>query len=274
MKILSIDIGIKNLAFCLFHKPTDAGDFVISNWGIINISEKETINCGFSDKNGPCPKPAKYRKDETCFCLKHSKKQSFDIPSAELKPSYISKQKIQRLCEIADKYKIVYDKPVKKAVLASLINEHSNTNCFQEIETKNASKIDLISVGMNIKWKLDDMFKNEHMIDYVIIENQISPIAIRMKTIQGMIAQYFIMCPVGVDKIEFVSASNKLSDCEAKDKTNYKDRKKLGIQKCLEIITTDHRFNDKIEFFDSHNKQDDLSDAFLQGMWFIKNRGL
>ena len=274
MKLLSIDVGIKNLAFCLFDKPNDAGDFTISKWGIINISEKETLSCGFIDKTGGCNKPAKFRKDDACFCLKHSKKQSFDIPSSELKPSYISKQKIQRLCEIADKYKIVYDKPVKKCVLVSLINEHSTANCFQEIETKNASKIDLISVGMNIKWKFDDLFKNEQMIDYVVIENQISPIAIRMKTIQGMIAQYFIMCPIGVDKIEFVSASNKLSDCDAKDKTNYRDRKKLGIQKCLEIITTDHRFNDKIEFFDHHNKQDDLSDAFLQGMWFIKNRNI
>jgi hypothetical protein len=51
-----------------------------------------------------------------------------------------------------------------------------------------------------------------------------------MKTIQGMIAQYFIMSEVAVDKIEFVAASNKLKDCDEKDKSSYKARKQLGIK--------------------------------------------
>ena len=95
-----------------------------------------------------------------------------------------------------------------------------------------------------------------------------------MKTIQGMISQYFIMKNNNI-QIEFISASNKLKDFlpkEKEEKLDYKQRKKLGIQTCLEIITTDFRFKDWETFFNKHQKKDDLSDCFLQGMWFIKHK--
>ena len=109
-------------------------------------------------------------------------------------------------------------------------------------------------------------------IDYVIIENQIGPLAIRMKTLQGMIVQYFIMSNLDVQHIEFISASNKLKDCDTKDKEKYIDRKKLGIAKCLGVISSDFRFNEHLNYFNEHKKKDDLSDAFLQGLWFINNK--
>jgi hypothetical protein len=89
-----------------------------------------------------------------------------------------------------------------------------------------------------------------------------------MKTIQGMIVQYFIMSNLNVSNIEFISAANKLKDCDAKDKEKYSDRKKLGIAKCLGILTDDFRFHEHLGYFNSHKKKDDLSDAFLQGMWY------
>ena len=96
-----------------------------------------------------------------------------------------------------------------------------------------------------------------------------------------MISQYFIMCEPSATNIQFISASNKLKFNKPKDvildendkivntKTKYSDRKKLGISKCLEIITNDFNFNDKIEYFNTHKKKDDLADSFLQGMWFV-----
>ena len=87
MKVLSIDVGIKNLAFCLFEDNT------IDKWDVVNISEQVTLYCMETEKGGQCNKQAVYTKDGKCFCLKHSKKQSFQIPSADLKPAYINKQK-------------------------------------------------------------------------------------------------------------------------------------------------------------------------------------
>ena len=51
MKILSIDVGIKNLAFCLFEKNVTNNNFKISKWDVINISEKETTFCSIIENN-------------------------------------------------------------------------------------------------------------------------------------------------------------------------------------------------------------------------------
>ena len=116
MKILSIDVGIKNLAFCLFDKSPTAEQFKVTKWDIINLSNEETFKCIFSEKNIVCNKPAKFKKDDQCFCVKHSKKQQFNIPTAEQKPSFINKQKINKLYEIADNHGIKYDKKSKKLI--------------------------------------------------------------------------------------------------------------------------------------------------------------
>jgi hypothetical protein len=271
MKILSIDVGIKNLAFCLFEKSENSDYFKITKWDTVNISEQHEIqNCIFIDKNGLCNKPAKFKTcDNQCFCLKHSKKQNYQIPTSELKSSSINKQKIQKLFEIADKYGVKYPSKIKKVDLLANINEYIKQNYLQEIEVKKAADVDLYNIGINIKTHFDKLFSEEVCIDSVIIENQISPIATRMKTIQGMLVQYFVMCPVNVKNVEFISASNKLKGCDIKDKTKYSDRKKLGIAKCLETITTDYRFSDKLDYFNAHKKKDDLADSFLQGLWFL-----
>ena len=281
MKILSVDVGIKNLSFCLFELSSvelESTNLKIIKWDNINLSEKTVRKCIEVDKNGLCDKPAKFTKDGKCFCLKHSKKQPFLQPSADLKPSYLNKQKLQNLMDIADKYKIKYENPIKKVNLIPLINEFITNKCFDAIEKTNASKVDLVTIGKNLQHKFDEIFC-DHLtsIDTIIIENQIGPIANKMKTIQGMISQYFIMKNNNI-QIEFISASNKLKDFlpkkekkeEKEEKLDYKQRKKLGIQTCLEIITTDCRFNAWTTFFNKHAKKDDLSDCFLQGMWFIK----
>ena len=273
MKILSIDVGIKNLAFCLFDKSTTNEHFKITKWDIIDISEQEnTILCGFVEKNVICNKPAKFKKDDKCYCLKHSKKQQIQIPTVEQKSSFINKQKIQKLYDIANAHKIVYEPKAKKANVVKLINDYIKDHYFESIEAVRAADVNLFNIGLNIKTKFNKLFENEAKIDYVIIENQIGPLAIRMKTIQGMIVQYFIMSLLNVEHIEFISASNKLKDCDVKDKSKYSDRKKLGIAKCLELITTDFRFVEHVDYFNKHKKKDDLSDSFLQGMWFINNK--
>ena len=287
MKVLSIDVGIKNLAFCLFDKSPTAQQFKITKWDIINISEQEdNAKCCFVEKNVVCNKPAKFKKDDTCYCLKHSKKQTLQIPTAEQKPSFINKQKIQKLYEIAEAHNIKYEAKIKKIDLINLINDYIKNNYFQSIESKHAADVDLFNIGINIKTKFNKLFEGEENIDYVIIENQISPIATRMKTIQGMIVQYFIMSNINVKHIEFISAANKLKDCVSKDtyevnnnsnkleaiangKLNYSDRKKLGVNKTLEIMEKESNYGEKIEFFKAHKKKDDLADCFLQGLWFI-----
>jgi len=273
MKILSIDVGIKNLSFCLFLTPEDnLNHLKVIQWDNIDISEKTDTKCIEIDKNGLCDKPAKFTKDSKCYCLKHSKKHNYLQPLAEFKQSYLNKQKIQSLIDIADKYKLKYDNPPKKSNILAIINEFINNNCYTAISKTNATKINLVTIGRNIQHKFDEIF-NEHLlsIDTIIIENQIGPIANKMKTIQGMISQYFIMRNNNIN-IEFISACNKLKDFLSEEKIDYKQRKKLGVQTCLGIVNNDFRFKEWNTFFAKHNKKDDLSDCFLQGIWYIKHK--
>ena len=289
MKVLSIDIGIKNLACCLFEKPSGSELFHILKWEVVNLSqEDECKTCCFQnvdDKpkkktsnkpnkiikkpvNAICGRPAKLTKDGFHYCLAHAKKQPFKIVTSDLKSAFLNKQKLQGLQDIATKYG-VHNTNIKKAELLSLINSYREKNCFENVAaSKNASEIDLVTIGKNIKTKFGLLFGDDLVIDHVIIENQISPIANRMKTIQGMVAQYFIMTGTG-HNIEFVSASNKLKAFSKEDKEKYSDRKKLGVNKTLEIMDKESNYGEKIEFFKAHKKKDDLADCFLQGLWFI-----
>lgn len=68
MKILSWDIGIKNLSYCLIE------DNKIIDWGIISL-EDEIIICNGKYKNGNCCKcKALYVKDNEGYCKRHNDK--------------------------------------------------------------------------------------------------------------------------------------------------------------------------------------------------------
>ena len=265
MKILSIDVGIKNLAYCFFEVNMNDTHPIhkITQWDVIDISSRETIKCCGLKNDKTCIEPARFKKNNKCYCTKHAKKECFIVPSAELKPSYINKQKLQKLQELSLKYNLKCEKEFKKADYMSLLNEYIADKCFEPIENKNASEVDLVHIGKNIKSKFDVLFADK--IDKLMIENQISPIANRMKTIQGMIAQYFIMRNEDI-VIDFVSASNKLKKfINNNEKTTYNERKKLSIVKCLELLQTRIEFNEWNDFFGHHKKKDDLADSFLQG---------
>ena len=93
---------------------------------------------------------------------------------------------------------------VEKIWTDTIINEFINNNCYTAIAKTNATKVDLVTIGRNIQHKFDEIL-SDHLssIDIIIIENQIGPIANKMKTIQGMISQYFIMKNDNI-QIEFI----------------------------------------------------------------------
>ena len=275
MKILSIDVGIKNLSFCLFEIDVTSKNIKILKWDNINLSvtDKNDYKCIEIDKKGLCNKPAKFSKEDKCYCLKHSKLHKYLQPTSDLKEPFLKKQKLQNLIDIADKYKLTYETHLKKSNILSVIQDFIQTNCYTPIAKTNATKVDLVTIGRNIQEKFNDIFSHIDSIDNVIIENQIGPLANKMKTIQGMISQYFIMTNNNII-IDFVSASNKLKDYLPKEKIDYKQRKKLGVETCLTIINNDLQYDEWRGFVNKHTKKDDLSDCFLQGLWFIKYRVL
>lgn len=258
MIICSIDVGIKNLSFCLFEiEEEDKEKIKILEWTIIDLSEKYELTCSSIDKNGFCGKNAKYCKNGIYYCLKHSKKEKYILPTNELKLSYLKKQKLVNLIELAIKYNINSEtninlNNIKKQELLDLFTNFSLNNCYEIVEKVNATKIDLVNIGKNIQYKFDNILdKYIQKLNIIIIENQIGPIANKMKTIQGMIAQYFIMKNNNI-KIEFINASNKLKDiCPFKQfnflvsKTDKKDEKNKYKEKVKEIENNENNINNE-----------------------------
>ena len=107
MKIASFDIGIKNMAYCVFdYSGGDAMHPAILDWNVVNLGDacKNVKNCNQRTKqNAVCNSKAKYYIGEQNFCLKHAKMTDYLTPKKEYLPSHIKKMKKDDLCEYARK---------------------------------------------------------------------------------------------------------------------------------------------------------------------------
>lgn len=133
-------------------------------------------------------------------------------------------------------------------------------------EKKTAS---LVSIGRNIRHVFDQLGLAVDC-EGVLIENQLAPLASNMKSIQCMIAQYFIMR--GVDDVHFVSPTLKLKAfAQSKDaphaRTTYKQRKSLAVEACVRLLSASGQ-DAWLAFLEQHSKKDDLCDSYLQARAF------
>ena len=269
MKILSIDVGIKNLACCLLEIVDK--ECKIFSWDIINLCNESTqdYKCSCKNKNKKdCSNIARYYcKQEIYYCLKHANENKLLIEPTELAITKLKKKKVGELEEICKKYDIkIGIKEVKKNLIEKL-ERYVKDKCLQKVRKTNANHVNLVEIGKSINEKLTHQY-GSYDIDVVLIENQISPIANRLKTIQRMIAQYFI--DKQIFDIHFVSSINKLKDFNV-GKINYNERKAKSIEISLQLLNDDDK---SIEILNKSKKKDDLADCFLQGYWFFKNKVL
>lgn len=261
MKILSIDIGIKNLAYVLLDDSSNTTNtiFNINKWDVINLCNNIPSCCR-------CKKSAKFYKKDKFYCKQHTKNEEYKIPTINLKT--LNKQNAKTVLNIATENGIIFEQKTGKSEMIKVIEDYVNTTCFNIIETVNANTINLIDLGISMKTEFDKLFGEIDIstIDLILLENQISPIANRMKTIQGMIAQYFINC--GNYNIEFFSAANKLKLFSDTKKTTYAERKKMSITYTQQLLAK-KSMQTSLEFFNNHGKKDDLADCFLQGIYYL-----
>lgn len=293
--VVSFDIGIKNLAYCIF--SIGQSGISVAGWGIVNLALQDAVvkpqcNCAKAKGGALCGKTATYKYGEDQrFCLTHAKSSGKLLPTKELSAAAHKKLKVDELATLCTKYGIGIVSTDKKPDVLAKVVAHFAARTLEPIvvaKSKNANQIHLVEIGKRIKAQFDAVFANCEPT-HVILENQISPIAGRMNTIQGMVAQYFIMRDAN-DRlaIDFISSSGKLkgfSDrvqpddkvqpaVKAQDTNTYKDHKRDGIAFCHQFMAANGGLATFRHIINAAPKKDDLADCFLQGIYYLKRENI
>lgn len=265
MNILSIDIGIKNLAHCLLHLENNKATII--EWEVVNLTKEEPVKCEM------CENKATYTCSKGSYCKIHTRKLPFFIMSKDYPLEKLSNKTLPELIEIADHYRdtkpwvgLTYNTKSKTSLLKDL-KQIKDTKLFTTTTKSKTKDLDVVTLGKTIRDKYNERFKH-YTIDTILIENQLGNIAPRMKSIQGMVIQYFIM--KNQDKIECISATNKLKRFIGKS-SKYAERKKKGMEVTKQSLEIHEELCEWKSHYAIHKKKDDLADSFLQGIWYIEH---
>lgn len=325
MIICSIDVGIKNLAICILDVNKETKKETIVFWkciSLINHSESNTNPC--KGIKQCCYDKCKLKTTKLYilpdgqkrYCKHHLKQDGYI--DTKLFPKNIQKCNMDTLKTLFDEHQIKMNEKDPEHIKQTMksTQKYTKTYYIQQLKKQraivvkdkklNCKDFSLVDIGKELKKILDNepIFKT---VNVVLIENQISPIANKMKCIQGMITQYFIMR--SVYDIHFISASNKLKlqlhdinepvikqnitkdqdkckDKSISNKKEYKKRKNKGIEMTNMYLSNlkseTHENKDVSEYhgvqgqsswqvyFTNHKKKDDLADCLLQGLWWIQ----
>lgn len=292
MKILSWDVGIVNLAYCLIEKNEE--EHKIKDWGTINLLNENNYEChGFidsSNKNSKCEKSCKFYFEnggqKYYFCGLH-KKQYNKIEKCEL---VVDKYNGEVLCqeitskgiECGKKSNCIINGKIMCSYHLNNTKKKHNENDIKKIIVPNATKAPIEVIKRNLIDQLDK--KIEFLdVDYVLIENQPSMKNPKMKSVAETLYSWFLIRGL-VDKkgliknIFYLSPSNKIKikndDIDKEIKKVKDERQKYKLTKNIGIIYTKDLLKKEdywIKYLDTNKKKDDLCDSFLQGMYFYDN---
>jgi len=289
MKILSFDVGIKNLAYCLIDKNKE--DFKIEDWGIINLDDDRKTCTFINNRKKKCGTTATHsyihNQEQGYYCKKH--KKTYEMPEIKIiccenteKCGYKNKKGI--ICNKKGSNKIEKEKTILcNAHLKSEKNSRLKEIGPIKLKNQNCNKIGVQILATKLFKYLDNK-KNFLNVDEVLIENQPSLLNPTMKTRSSFVYSYFCMRGIVdgektksiIESVKFFSPSNKLK--VNKDQSNkmlkkgetereiYIITKDLGEAYCKALIKDDEV---NINYINNQVKKDDLCDAFLQGFYHL-----
>lgn len=254
MKLISFDVGLRNLAYCVL-EGTNRSDVKIVDWNIIDVlGEQSGVGAARCFK---CTAAARYEhaSEGTFACSKHTPKKKEVVTKAALG----KKSPIELIGEI-EKLGLKTE-ATKKADLVKLLYNHARQNTWKKC-VSSATTGSVMDMSPAILKSLDARLSSWQGADAVCIENQPER---RMYAVQAMLQMYFTMRGI---KAEGVSATHKLSNIVTVDDVvhTYKGRKKTGITHAYALVPAANQ-----EHFAKHPKKDDLADAFLQGLWVLEH---
>ena len=234
MYYIGWDIGIKNLAYCIIEQLPDKTE-CIKELEIINLIDAPKIY--------------------TCSCLNKNKN------NCKSKAHYMSKT--DEAITYCNKHYNLLTKKEQKLVKSIKPPKKCNKYSLEELGTRLFNTLDE-----------NPLFSK---CENIIIENQPVLKNPTMKSIQIMLYSYFLIKNKNINIIKLLNASNKLkvykgpiSDEEAATLSKLKDKYKRN--KMTAILHASLMINDKekLDYFNSHKKKDDLADAYLMAKYLLK----
>jgi hypothetical protein len=294
MKVLSFDIGIKNLAYCILEKEPNEDNtckYIIrdcnNNWNIIDLILDETIKCYCENCDNKITSYILINNKKFFLCKKHKNMYNEII---EKNPIIIEEIEGNKKCEFSECCK---SKSKWKIYDINYCNKHKinienkiNKNKMLQNYTNFVKSFSMHDLKTRLIHKLDNIKDILLQVDYVCIENQPTFKNPSMKAISDVLYTWFLIRGI-MDKdinnstikdISFFSPSNKLKiknkteeiNTDIDNSTNkYKKTKDLAIQYCMEFIKHDQNY---INYLTSFQKKDDLCDAFLHCVNFLDKR--
>jgi hypothetical protein len=223
MKILSWDVGIYNLSYCILEKNKD-DDIKIIGWDIINLVDNESMKKNINLLFENIPKKL-YEIPELL---------NVDIVIIENQPS-LKNPKMKSIQMILYSYFIILGKIIGNGdKTTSYIDKIDFCSASNKLKVYDGPEINIISKNKNLKKK-----------------SELEPISeIKIET-----------------ELE-IKLETELETKKKKKTITYSDKKKLAILHAQYYLQ--YQDSKYLEFFNLHKKKDDLSDSFLQGLYWYK----
>jgi hypothetical protein len=304
--ILSFDVGVIHLAYCLMTKKeftksdgTKRLDWYILDWNNIDLTnrDEQKCHCGAKAKlSNMVGGVLKY------YCKTHGKKvdtitQEFNVWTKECPDKKSNKCEYQSkpldetsYCgKFAGYYRMINDQACYLCTTHAkqVYKSEVKSSQLKSFKLKSSTTLNFDDVKYSLMIELENK-PNLLTADYVVIENQPSFKNPRMKSIATTLYDYYLIRGVidkpitksNISQVKFMSPSNKLKLADEGDTKQlikakgtddtkaYKLTKSLGIKYCLDLTT---HLDSWQKHFNSHKKKDDLADAFLQGAYFYTN---
>lgn len=230
MYLLSFDIGIKNLAYCLIELDQQRNRR-ICQWNIIDLSFEDNSD---TDLN---------------YLIQNYKKMKInDLKSYMTKFSLDTKNKKSELVKSVEQYlqqqKIIKKKPSILDTSQILVQKLDKLTFLNQVDTI------LIENQPSLK---NPVMKSIQMIIYTYF------------VIRGIIDSQYLKDLKFISARNKLKKCETIDQFKGKNK-NYKDRKKLAVSYCSYLINDDF---DNLKLFNQSPKKDDLADCYLQGIYYF-----
>ncbi len=255
MKLISFDVGLRNLAYCVL-EGTNRSDVKILDWGIIDVlaeqSGLENPRC-FRCTQGATWKHA---SDGTLACSRHKPKQK----GGKVTKASLGQKSPAELQGELDRLGLVVPSKRKADIVTALYLHARQNTWLRCVKTVHTGAV--MELAPLIRACLDKRAAVWRGANKVCFENQPER---KMFAVQAMLHMYF--CCNGF-ACEGVSAVHKLNNIITVDDRvdSYKGRKKTGIVHAEALVPENWK-----QHLLKHPKKDDLADSFLQGLWVLEH---